>query len=274
MSTDPRAAERFTEDKPVEAMPLSALDTQVRAEFDVAIATAKRFPRSLDSFLKRAEGMATVSVDVAAACEYTLPRKKQNGEKIQGPSIRLAEIVAAQYGNLRIGARIIEEGETHVVAQGIAHDLESNVSYTSEVRRGIRTKEGKRYTADMIGVTCNAACAVALRNAIFKAIPFALIAPIAEKAKAVAIGTAETLKARRDKLIAWFAAKGIDKARVFAALEVKGEEDINLEKMHDLNGIWNAVRDGETSLEEAFPIVREGRFTTDEKKAETKTEAK
>ncbi len=260
-----QTAERFSDDEPRRAdqLPMSALASQIKAEIDAAVTTAKMFPRSLTTFLQRAESMACVSVEVAEACEYTLPRKKQNGEKIQGPTVRLAEIVASQYGNLRIGSRITEINQTEVVAQGVAHDLETNVMWTAEVRRSIVGRNG-RYSQDMIVMTCNAASAVASRNAVFKAIPMAIVGPIAEKAKQVALGTAETLKTRRDKLLGWFTAKGIGKDRIFAGLEVNGEEDINLEKFQELNGLWNSVREGEVTAEEAFPIVQGNRFSTDQ----------
>jgi hypothetical protein len=228
----------------------SAVEAGVRAEFDVAINTAKRYPRSLQQFLQRAEGMATIRPEIAASCEYALP---QGGQKVKGPSVRLAEIVAATYGNLRIGARIIEETGTYVVAQGIAHDLETNVAHTSDVRRRIVTKEGKRYSDDMVIKTMNAACAIASRNATFKVVPMALIQPVIDAAKKVALGSAQTLPQRREAAFAWFKEKGVAKERIFSALGVKGVEDIGLEQLADLNGMWNAAKDGEMSLDEMFP---------------------
>ncbi|MFN8826683.1 MAG: hypothetical protein ACK501_17070, partial [Planctomycetota bacterium] len=37
--------------------------------------------------------------------------------------------------------------------------------------RRITGKNGRRYSSDMIGVTGNAACSIALRNAVFRGIP-------------------------------------------------------------------------------------------------------
>lgn len=55
-----------------------------------------------------------------------------------------------------------------MTAQGVFHDLERNVAITYEVRRRIVDKNGRRYKPDMIGVTANAACSIALRNAILR----------------------------------------------------------------------------------------------------------
>ncbi len=40
--------------KTAEFLPSSAIESQTKAEYDISIATAHRFPRSIDGFLKRA----------------------------------------------------------------------------------------------------------------------------------------------------------------------------------------------------------------------------
>jgi hypothetical protein len=161
--------------------------------------------------------------------------------------------VANSYTNMKFGARILEVGAKEVVAQGIAHDLENNVSTSVEVRRRITTSKGKRYGDDMIAVTCNAACSIALRNAIFKAVPFALFKGIYEQAKKVAIGDAKTLNERRAKMIAAFAQMSVPKERILESLGVAGVDDINLTHMETLLGQYNAIKDGEVSVDEQFP---------------------
>jgi hypothetical protein len=232
----------------------TALEAQTRAEYDVAVVTAHRFPRSITKFRTAALSMATIDADVAASCFYRLSRRGSEGSKaIEGPSVRFAEIVANAYGNLRFGARIVEIGEKEVVAQGVAHDLENNVSTSTEVRRRITTKHGQRFGDDMIAVTCNAACSLALRNAIFKAVPFALAKPIYEQAKKVAVGDAKTLGERRSKALAAFAAMGITGPRVFARLGVAGADEITLAHVEELIGLHTAIKDGELDPDAEFP---------------------
>lgn len=240
-----------------EIAPPTALEAQTKAEFDVAVATAHRFPRSLTKFRTQALTMATIDAEVAASCYYRLSRNGRDGAKaIEGPSVRFAEIVANSYGNLKFGARIIEIGEKEVVAQGVCHDLENNVSTSIEARRRITTKHGQRFGDDMIAVTCNAACSLALRNAIFKAVPFALAKPIYEQAKKVAVGDAKTLAERRSKCLAAFSAMGIQSARIFAKLGVAGAEEITLAHVEDLLGIHTALKDGELDPDAEFPEIR------------------
>lgn len=237
----------------------TALEAQVRAEIDTQIATAHRFPRSIKTFQKKAEGMATITVEVAASCEYKLPRGKEkdgSDKIIKGPSIRMAEIVAACYGNLRIGARITEEGKSHITVQGIAHDLETNVAYSSEIRRRITTKDGRRYGEDMIAQTCNAACSIAQRNAIFKAVPLSLAMPVIEAARATALGDLKTLPERREKMLARFETIGVKRDRIFLALGVKGVEDLTLDLVADLHASWTSIEDRESTADELFPDPR------------------
>ena len=61
-----------------------------RAEIDVQIATARRYPRSITLASKNIRDLVTLDKDAAAECMYALPR---GGKPIQGPSIRLAEII-------------------------------------------------------------------------------------------------------------------------------------------------------------------------------------
>lgn len=246
------------QERTAELIEPTAVEAIVRAEVDISIATAHRFPRSIQQFLLKAEGMATSSPEIAASCEYKLKRRAKGGEEkaIVGPSIRMAEIVAATYGNLRVQARVISEGETSITVQGVGHDLESNVAFSSEVRRRIVGSDGRRYSEDLINQTINAACSIAQRNVIFRIVPQALIAGIIAKCRVVAIGDAKTLPARREDMLKRFKGIGISQERVLSALEVKGVADITLDKIADLHGFWTAIQDGMETAEELFPDAR------------------
>jgi len=227
-----------------------------RDEIDVQISTAHRFPRSITQFKADALSIATADEETAASCFYKLPR----GEKIiEGPGIRLAEIVGSSWGNMRYGARIVGEKNGFIVAQGVAHDLEKNVSATIEVRRRITDKNGRLYNPDMIGVTANAACSIALRNAIFKVIPRSFVNTIYEEAKNVAIGNASTLSARRIKAFEFFTQKmEVPQERIFALLGKEGIEDVNLKDLELLTGLKTAIKDGYTTIDQAFNMGTKG----------------
>jgi hypothetical protein len=243
-----------------------AISLITKAEIDSQIATAHAFPRSHAKFIRDVMSMATISPEIAESCIYALPR---GNKTLEGPSVRLAEMVASAYGNLRTGARVIFNDGRHVTAQGITHDLEKNIMHTEEVRRSIMQNEwaadpnnpgkskktGKMVpmNEDMQTVTGRAACAIAYRNSVFKVVPAALIEHVIDKIKEIIRGDIETLGVRRQKAIKYFTDLGITEARIYEAIQVKGEADIDLDKFTLLRGMASAHRNGEAMLEHLFP---------------------
>lgn len=242
------------EDQPIETqlevLAPSALESLERAQVDIQISTAHKYPRSLTVVKRRMMDLATLDEETAESCFYKLNRQ---GKSIEGPSIRLAEIAASSFGNLRYGARVIANDGKQITAQGFCHDLESNVMSTIEVKRRITGKDGRTYSEDMQVVTGNAACAIAARNAIFKVVPFAFVKPIFLAAKQTAVGDITTLADRRTKMLAKFAAMGVNEKRVCASVEKMGVDEIGLTELETLIGVYSAVRDGEQTVDEAFP---------------------
>lgn len=223
-----------------------------RAELDQQITTARAFPRSLRRFVTECMEMATLNEQVAEECMYALPR---GGKTIEGPSVRMAEIVASAWGNSQAGARVVDEGAEFVTAQGVFWDLQRNVKITMEVRRRITDKHGRRFNSDMIGVTGNAACSIALRNAIFRGIPKAFWNDIYQAARKCAVGDIKTLANRRAEGLAYLQKIGASEAQVLGLLGVAGVEDIGLDHLAVLKGLATAIKTGETTVEEAFPAI-------------------
>jgi hypothetical protein len=249
----------------------SSLATITKSEIDAQLDAAHRFPRSIKQFLADAESMCTLSEEVAGSCMYSVPRA---GKLITGPSVRLAEICASAYGNLQIATRILEPEETEAVAQGAAWDMQKNLRITIEARRRIVDKYGKRYSADMIATTGAAAASVALRNAIFKVVPRAYVDTLYERARAVAVGKAETLPARRDKLFSWISKKGITTERVLARLGRAAVEDVGLEDLEKVVGLITAIKEQSMSAEDAFPTTgAAAKVSTDDLDAKIKEKA-
>jgi hypothetical protein len=227
----------------------TALFLITKAEIDTQIATAKAFPRSIRDFMLKAESLATVNEDVAASCNYAVPR---GGKNIEGPSVRFAEIVVSAYGNIRAGARVIDNDGKWITAQGICHDLEANNSVTVEVKRKITGKDGRTFNEDMQTLTGNAACAIAYRNAIYKVIPAALVEGIYEKTKEVARGKAETMVKRRDKALEYAKGLGITPEQISTVLNIKNVEDIDLDKLATFRGILTGIKNGDSTVAEIF----------------------
>lgn len=247
---DPIAAMAAAEEAQVVHVSAGAISSIVRSEVECQIDAAHKYKRSVTKFLHDAATMATITREVAESCIYSLPRE---GKMITGPSVRLAEICASAYGNLQVGARVVDTEEKEIVAQGAAWDMEKNLRATIEVRRRITNKHGRRYSDDMITVTGNAAASIALRNAIFRVIPRAYVDQVYGKARLVAVGDASTLADRRANLLERLQKLGVSQERVLARLGKTGAADIGLEEMEILIGLGTAIKNGDQQIDEAFP---------------------
>lgn len=234
---------------------LGALHAMQRADIDQQIATAHAYPRSIKRFIAEATDMATINEEIAAGCIYALPR---DGKTIEGPSARLAEIAASAWGNCRAGARVIGEDKEFVTAQGVFHDLEKNVAITYEVKRRITDKHGRRFKPDMIAVTANAACSIALRNAVFKGIPKAFWNEIYNSTRKVVVGDSQTLANRRAQALDYLKKFGVTEAQILAKLGRTGTADITGDDLVTLRGLATALKDGDTTVEDAFGIETGG----------------
>lgn len=223
-----------------------------RSEIDMQIATAHKFPRSIKRFRNESLQMVTLNESVAESCIYALPR---GNKTIEGPSARFAEVIASAWGNCRAGARVVSDSGDFITAQGVFHDLERNVAITYEVQRRITDKLGARFNADMIGVTGNAASSIALRNAILKGVPKAFWDDMYQAARAVVMGDFSTLANRRADALKAFISLGVSNEQVFAKLGVEGSVDITLEHLVVLRGLITAIKEGDTTPEQAFAAV-------------------
>lgn len=255
----------------VESTPTMAMLN--KSEIDQQVATAHAYPRSIKQFLRDAEELATMNEEVAESCGYALPRKQYDKETrtyitktIEGPSARFAEIVLSCWGNARAGTRIVDEGEEFITAQGFMFDLQKNVAIQVEVPRRITDSQNRRYKADMIGVTANAAASIALRNAILKVVPKAMWEPIYNKARATAVGTEATLSNKRSAALAALQKRGASAETVFEHFGVKGIEEITLEHLGTIKGYLTAIKEGDSTVEQIFgkddPAASTGRSTT------------
>lgn len=230
------------------SMALMAVD---KAAIDIQINTAKMYPRSVTKALREAETLACMDEETAASMTYLLPARGEGNKKITGPSVRLAEAMVYAWGNLRAETNIESIDEKYVTAVGTCFDLEKNIAVRSRVKRRITNKYGKRYGDDMIQVTCNAAMAIAYRNAVFSVIPRIYAKAIEAKAREASTGKG-TVAEKRKRAMEWFTKAGATEAQVLGFLGVKGLDDVGEDQLFELRGLKTAIETGETSLAAAL----------------------
>src|SRR3990172_1652941 len=254
----------MADENELEVMPVSMVESMTRGEINSQIETAHRFPRSMERFKTRATEMATIDEETAASCIYRRPVGKGDDGQMkfaEGMSIRMAEIVGAAYGNLRVYATLMEQTERQVVARGMAMDLEANFASSSEVVESTVDSKGRPYSERMRAVVAKAALAKARRDATFQVVPKALARPIEQAVRKLLMGGSKSLEKRRAAVVQWISglkdqsvpSGNFDRARVWKALGIEGPSDLSIEQIETMTGIRTAIKDNETTLDEAFP---------------------
>lgn len=233
----------------------ASLEALNRSEIDIQIATAKKYPRRVNECLNRITDLATVNQATAAECFYSLRRGKgeAGSTTIEGPSVRLAEIVAASWGNLRVASNIIGNDGKFITARGVCHDLETNVAVACEVQRRITDRNGRTYNEDMQVVTGNAAGAIAFRNAVFKAVPKAVISEaIAEIKASLTKEVAATFEDTKQQMLTYFAKNGVTRDMLLWYFDIADESEITPELIAELRSTVTAIKEKQASFDSLF----------------------
>lgn len=245
-----------------EILTLSATD---RAEVDIQVATAHRYPRNLSRCINNSIAIATIDLESAQKMGYALPR---GNKPITGPSVHLARLLAQNYGNMRAEAKVVQITDKQVVSRGVCWDLETNYAAAFEVRRSIVGKYG-RFTDDMITVTGNAASAIAFRNAVFNVVPTGVTEKVYRAAQRYITGDLsdeDKLIKRRDGAIRHFNdTYGITEEEVVKLCGKHTVNQIRADEIALLLGIAQSLKDGDATVEEVMAPIRESKEAKNDK---------
>ena len=211
--------------------------------------------------------------ETAEDCFYVLRRKGSNGQDsvIEGLSVRMAEIIAGCWGNIRVQTRIVGNDGKMITAQAICHDLETNFAVSKEVKRRITDRNGRTFSEDMQVVTGNAAASIAFRNAVLAVIPKAVTKKVINEVKQVALGQAIDLETARTNCLQNFAKAGVTEDMLLQYLGINSVADIDKEAIFELRATWNAIKEGTTTVQESFiaPALEAKKEAEAKKKANT-----
>lgn len=253
----------------VQLVETNVISEITKGEIDMQVATAKRYPRNLPQVMKNIFAAGTYNEQTMESLVYSLP---QGQGAINGPSVRLAEIIACEYQNLLVQSRIISENDKEIVAQGCAWDMEKNVKVSVEVSRSIIDKYGKKFKESVIKSAKMAAISIAYRNAIFKIFPRAHTDAVLDKIQKHNTWPIEELGKRRDSAIKYITEKGVPLPNILNYLNIEKVEDIGVQQVNQLRYALNSERDGEFTLAQIFtdPRTKEDVKTEDQKIQDTK----
>lgn len=237
----------------IDVQSVTVTEAQSRAEIDIQVSTANRYPRNVDRAIQNVIAIVSKDKELAEKCVYSLPRA---GKEIQGASVHLARLIASEYKNIRVDSRIVEIGDTMVTAQSTVMDLQNNYAIRTEVKRRITDKKGQRFAEDMIVVTCNAALSIASRNALLQVIPASVVNQVYKSALTAVVGNLtdeqKLLKRRKEILDGYQNTWAVSESEILRLLGLETVNQIKEKELLTLVGLANAIKDGDTTVNEAF----------------------
>jgi hypothetical protein len=271
MSTDNQ--ETFEEAEPV-SVDMSVIEAQNRAEVDIQISTANKYPRNLTKSLNNCIVAVTMDLEMAKSCKYSI---KRGGKMVTGPSVHLAKLIASQYKNLRISSKITRNDGKNIYSEGVCFDLENNVAFKVEIPRKITDRDGKAFSEDMQTVTANAANSISMRNAILATVPRFFTDRVLKEVDAMIDGKLSDkafFLQERARVFSTLKTKyGLSEERVLLACGQKTLEAIDKESMRLLIQLLQSLNDGDTTVEESFPLSDADKQAAYEDRLKKKAEA-
>lgn len=226
------------------------------AEVKGAISIAKAFPRDIRAARDRIVA-ACERPALAEVAQYAYPR---GGETVTGPSIRLAEAIAQNWGNFQFGIRELSNRDGQTTLEAYAWDVETNTRSTKtfSVAHERYTKKGSYALTDprdIYELGANQA-ARRLRACILALIPGDIVEDAERQCQVTqenSLGApADALK----NLVAAFSPLGVTPKQLEARLGHSLQATVMAEIL-GLRKIYQAIKDGFTSVDEAFPAPAE-----------------
>ncbi|MDU7032026.1 MAG: hypothetical protein E6357_30700 [Clostridiales bacterium] len=222
-------------------------------EVQAAMVVAKRFPRDEFAAIEKIKRTCQRST-LAEQAIYSYPR---SGKNITGPSIRLAEAIAQNWGNIDYGILELEQKDGASDMMAYAWDLETNTRVTKifSVDHKRDTKKGSYKLTDgrdIYEATANFG-ARRMRSCILGVIPGDVVDMALDECKStIAKGNGEPMQERIKKLLKAFKDEfkvtkdQLEKYTGYNLAEF-GEEEI-----FNLKGVYKSLRDGQGRISDFF----------------------
>lgn len=241
-------------------------------EVQASVIMAKKFRRDVnESFLRIIEACKRPSL--AEASQYAYPR---GGKTVRGPSIRLAEVLAQNFGNMLYGVEEISQQNGVSVAQAFAWDIETNVKVTKKFHVPHKRFGNGKITEltdprDIYELVANQG-ARRLRSCILQLIPVDIKeAAIEECEKTIKGKNTESIQDRVKKLIVAFKDYGVSISDIEENIGHPLDTIIESELV-DLRAIYRSIKDGVVNKGEFFGKKKEAEKKVAEEEGKTKTD--
>lgn len=224
-------------------------------EVQAAMVVAKRFPRDENEAYTRIM-KACQRKTLAEQAHYTYPK---GGEKVMGPSIRLAEAIAQAWGNLDYGVIELDQKDGKSEMMAYAWDLETNTRSTKifAVPHKRDTRSGPKIltdTRDIYEISASMG-ARRMRACILAIIPGDVVDAAEEQCrKTLSESYKEPLEDRLRKMLQVFNDEfSVDKSMIekYIGYVVSRFTEQDFIK---LRGVYKALKDGMQKREDYFEV--------------------
>ena len=235
---------------------VASVEARAVAEVQAAYIIAKKFPRNMsESYANIIESCKRPFL--AEHAMYAYPR---GGTLVKGPSIRLAEVLAQQWGNVDCGVREISQGNGVSVAEAYAIDLQTNTRVTKvfHVPHKRDTKKGStRLTdaRDIYEIVANQG-ARRLRACILGIIPGDVVEAAVERCALTLASSDIPISEQVKKMIIAFDEIGVKVDHLEKRLGHNLDATIGQEIV-TLKAIYKSIKDGMAKREDFFDIMSE-----------------
>lgn len=233
-------------------------ESRAIAEAQGKLIIAKKFPRDENTAMERILKACTRK-SFAEVAMYSYPK---GGEVVKGPSIRLAELIAAAMGNIEFGLRELSQRNGESEMEAYCWDLETNTisSQKFAVKHERHTKQGVRKLTDMRDIyemTANQG-ARRMRARILAIVPQDIVdTAVAACANTIAGGEAYAEKVAQEnvnKMLRAFKTLQITQADIEARLGKACSEMTN-EQYGEMLTIFNSIKDNASKASDWFATV-------------------
>ena len=223
------------------------------AEVQAAVIMAKTYPRDQIQAINRIK-MACQRPALAEVGNYTYSR---GGADVTGPSIRLAEAIAQQWGNLQFGVRELSQTNGESTVEAYAWDLETNTRQVKvfQVKHERHTRAGvKRLTdpRDIYETVANSG-ARRLRACILGILPGDVVDEAVAECDNTLKATVELTPRKIVALVKAFEDMGITGEMLKERMQ-RPMENITAAQYVSLTKIGNSLRDGMSKPSDWFNV--------------------
>jgi hypothetical protein len=220
-------------------------------EVQAALIIAKRFPRDERQAIDRILNSCSRQT-LAETALYTYSR---GGTDITGPSIRLAEALAQNWGNIQFGIRELEQSNGESTVEAFAWDVETNTRQTKvfQVRHERHTRNGVKELSDprdVYELVANQG-ARRLRACILGILPGDVVEQAVSQCETTLTAKADTSPEAQKKILNSFEGFGITKGQIETLIQ-RRIDAITPALVVRLRKIYESLKDGIGKPEDWF----------------------